>query len=256
MDFADCKPCRTGDIELMQLFVKHGVKQLILQTLNNCQMYLQVFLLSDIVMGAGDQIQPQFWEQYQPMESQMEWPQMITPTKHHWIICKQVLTEMLHLGQNQHLAKPLGTWNYQLNMRGWYYHHGMNSLWEATALQWMRYGAMPHRTRQQMFHTQGQIDQPLQATELEKVTATMRGDKRILTGSYRCATPEQGIDLCPQTPTRVWAQQWELDVELTGSQQIMRSTLLQGKGIVVCDGSFKDEARVAAWLIEGTTAAN
>jgi len=120
----------------MRLFVKNGVKQPTLQMLNNCKMYLQVFLLSDIVTGAGDQIQTQFWEQYHPMESQMEWPKMITPTKHHWIIWKQALTEVLHLGQNQRLANPLGTWNYQMDMCSWYYHCNTNSLWEATAHQW------------------------------------------------------------------------------------------------------------------------
>jgi len=53
------------------------------------------------------------------MESQMEWPKMITPTKHHWIIWKLALTEALHLGWNQRLANPLGTWNYQMDMHSW-----------------------------------------------------------------------------------------------------------------------------------------
>jgi len=41
----------------MRIFVINRVKQLTLQMLNNCQMYLQVFLLLDIVTGAGNQIQ-------------------------------------------------------------------------------------------------------------------------------------------------------------------------------------------------------
>jgi len=55
-DFADCPLQRQGDIELMRLFVQTGWKLLELTTLNQCRMFLQVFLLSDIVVGLGNYI--------------------------------------------------------------------------------------------------------------------------------------------------------------------------------------------------------
>jgi len=130
--------------------------------------------LLDIMTGSGNQIQTQFWENYQPLESQMEWPNMSTPTTYNWILWKQVLTEALHLGQNQKPANPLGMWNYQHDQQGWYYHHATNSLWEATNLQLMIYGGIPQCTRQQAFHKQGQINQPPPTTELEGNDNKMR----------------------------------------------------------------------------------
>jgi len=76
------------------------------------------------------------------------------------------------------------------------------------------------------FHEQGQIDQPPPTEELEKVTILRRGAKRILTGSYRCNQPEQGIDPCHKQCQDIWAQQWALKIELTRSQRSMRNKLL------------------------------
>jgi len=49
------------------------------------------------------------------------------------------------------------------------------------------------------------------------------------------------------------SQQWELDILLTGPQQVMMEALSKGSGYAVSDGSFKDAARVAAWIIKGPT---
>jgi len=68
-DFADYTPQRVGDVSLMQLFIKSGLKQPKLQAVNNCRMYLQVFLLSDIVSGSGDYILSQFWDHHSPATS-------------------------------------------------------------------------------------------------------------------------------------------------------------------------------------------
>jgi len=60
-DFEDIPLQWHGDIKLMWLFQKIGKKQPELQMLNHCRMYLQVFLLSDIVTGTGTTISSQFW---------------------------------------------------------------------------------------------------------------------------------------------------------------------------------------------------
>jgi len=49
-----------------------------------------------------------------------------------WITWWQALMSVLNLGRNQSLALPLGKWNAQTQLQGWYYHPAMNSLWGKT----------------------------------------------------------------------------------------------------------------------------
>jgi len=139
-DFTNVTPQRQGNIELMRLFVQTGWKQPELQTLNQCHMYLKVFLLPDIVIGSGTSKAMQFWDQMQPAESTMDWPQQSQPSAKSWLIWHQALTSVLHLGRNQQLALPLGKWPVQTKPQGWYYHSITNSLWEIMAVYHNRHG--------------------------------------------------------------------------------------------------------------------
>jgi len=92
-DFADYPPLSHDNVELMQLFVQHGWKQPLLHAINQCRMYLQVFLLSDTVLGSGEQILPHFWEHRTPTESSLDWP------------CMSIQPQMLgHCGNRPSLA--------------------------------------------------------------------------------------------------------------------------------------------------------
>jgi len=102
---------RQGDIELMRLFVQTGWKPPELTTLNHCRMFLQVFLLSDIVIGLGNSIPAQFWDQFTPLESTFDWPQTNKPSPNAGILWHKALTAALHLRCNQWLALPLGRWD-------------------------------------------------------------------------------------------------------------------------------------------------
>jgi len=110
MDFVDYLWQRSGDIKLMQLFVQNGWKQLELKALSHCQMYLKMFLLSDIVLGSRVEISMQFWEWYHLADSSLDWPCANKPTPHLWYLWKTALMDALHLGRNQRLATPLGKW--------------------------------------------------------------------------------------------------------------------------------------------------
>jgi len=137
-DFTDIPPQRHGDIEIMQLFAKNGWKQPALQVLNHCRMYLQVFLILDIVMGTGSFIAAQFWDRLQPAQSQFRWPKTNPPPISSWTLWREALMTTLHLGRNQKLAVPLGKWLAQSHPNGWYYHLPTNSLWESFDSQWQR----------------------------------------------------------------------------------------------------------------------
>jgi len=64
IDFADCTPQHHGDINLMWLFVQMGMEQPLLYTVNQCCMYMHMFLLSDIVLGVGNYVLPQSWKHF------------------------------------------------------------------------------------------------------------------------------------------------------------------------------------------------
>jgi len=49
-----------------------------------------------------------------------------------------------------------------------------------------------------------------------------------------------------------FAQQWVLELNLTGAQRTFLAALSNGDGYAVCDGSFKDGNGAAAWIIKGT----
>jgi len=74
----------------------------------------------------------------------------------------------------------------------------------------------------------------------------LRGQKNILMGCGACEHDTPGVDPI--------ARQWELDIQLTGAQCDLQVALSQGIRYTVSNGSFKDTAWAAAWIIEGTRA--
>jgi len=65
-DFTSPPPGRVNDVELMRLFIDSGQRQPHLKLLNECQMFLQAFYLSDIVDATGSRIQGSCWEVQHP----------------------------------------------------------------------------------------------------------------------------------------------------------------------------------------------
>jgi len=181
MDFADYPPQRHDDTDLMHLFIQSGLKQPMLTVVNQCQIYLWVFLLSDIVLGLGEHILPQFWDHYHPAELPFDWPNTPQPSQSTWNTWRQVLTQALHLGRHQWLALPLGRW-FQPTSHGWFYHHSTNSLWHVDSALWHWHSGIPQCTCQQGFHSTGQADTPPSIEELKQATVSKFSQKLVLTG--------------------------------------------------------------------------
>jgi len=239
----------------MQLFVQQGWKQLTLQALNHCRMYLKVFLLSNIVISSGECIAQQFWDWPHQTESSFEWPRMAPSSQQLWRLWIQALSSALNLGRNQQLALSLGWWFAQIHPSGWYYHQQTNSLWEVGETMWICHGGIPRHTWQCSFHGLGEVEQPLPLRELTKATIACCGQKLILTGFNTCEQVPIGVDLCQQLCGAVFARQWNLVVHLEGIQWEFQETLSQGASYAVSDRSFKDKSGAAAWIIEGLTLA-
>jgi len=250
-NFSDIPIRRKGDIEIMRLFVQEGWKQPDLNHLNQCWMFLQVFLLSDMVEGSGRRIIQSCWDHPQPIDSPFIWPRMHDPPRGAWNLWRSALTQSLRLGRNQQLALPLGNWFAENNPAGWYYHPETNALWSCGQSQWTRYGGIPQRTRQRSFHGQGELSPPPKLAELHKATTSRRGSTILLTGSAKCAQSNTNQDFCQAMRATEFSQQWGLTLNLTGSQTGLLAALSAGEGFAVCDGSYKDNTGAAAWIMEG-----
>jgi len=236
----------------MHLFIKTGWKQLVLQVLNRCRMYL-LFLLSDIMTGAGTTITMQFWDQPHLATSPFDWPRTTAPSQKSWITWCKVLTSVLHHGRNQWLTVPLGKCFVQSHPTGWYYHQHTNSIWEVHNTQWLQHGGIPQHMCQLSFHSHSKVTWPPPLIELECATMVCCGQKITLTRCSPCEQGPQGIDPCHQLRETLISRQWNLAIDLIGAQQEMQVAFSQGIGYMVSDGSFKDTAGVASWIIKGPT---
>jgi len=201
MDFEDLPLQRHSDVKLMHLFIQNGWKQPGLQTLNQCQMYLKVFQISDIVTGLGNSIAQQFWLHPHLADSVIQWPTMPTPTPTAWHLWRQALTSALNLGHNQRLAIPLGWWFAQTQPNGWYFQPSTISLWEAQGTQWLWHGSIPHQTRQISFHIKGAVMIPPSLSTLEKATISYQNQTETTVDQVQrmCSTTNWHQPLLPTT---------------------------------------------------------
>jgi len=172
---------------------------------------------------------------------------------HTWALWKQELTSSLHLGWHQWLACLLRNWCMASHFSSWYYHQSTYSLWEVLDQQWRHHGSLPQRTCQLKFHAIGMVEEPPLPGELDKAKISQQGQTIWLMGSRRCSQPVQGIDLCQALRMAVFSIQWQLEIQLVGSQQQMQEALLSQQVFMVSNSLFKDEAGMAAWIIEGST---
>ena len=63
-----------------------------LQKFNFCQIYLQVFTLSDIATSSGKGIEPHFWKGYRSScKSSLTWPHQIRPFTACWAVWQKTL---------------------------------------------------------------------------------------------------------------------------------------------------------------------
>jgi len=112
-------------------------------------------------------------------------------------------------------------------------------------------GGIPRCTHQLSFHAGGEMMTPPPLSTLAKATIARTGQKLLLTGFHTCKQPPTSIDLCHQLWGVTFSRQWNLQVQLEGSQREFLNKLSDGQGYAVSNGSFKEESGAAAWLIEG-----
>ncbi len=211
---ADIQYQRHGDMELTRLFLQHGIKPPMLNTLNRCRMHLQVLLLSDICDGSGTQLLQQFWDKPRPANTYLLWPKSIQPTESDWQTWRTALQQVLHLGRHRQLGHPLGHW-FPSNT-GWFWDPQTMALWHLTKQGATRHGKIPKRGWTRWFHASGSTDEPPHLTH--RATIIKDGNHLRLTGygSISVAASQLGspLDLALCNP---FNREWSLELHPVGS---------------------------------------
>jgi len=140
-------PCH-GNIKLMRLFLTHGFQTANeLSILNQCQVYLHAFWLSDICNGLGECIEAHVWTHLQPVHSPWIWPQAITPSTGDWRVWQSALSKCLNLSKNLYLNHSLGHWKPISIPSGWFFKQKSDRLWLVQDSRWFLHGFVPSHMR-------------------------------------------------------------------------------------------------------------
>jgi len=89
-------PC-INDIELTHLFLQHSYCANDLKVLNQCQMHLHAFWVSDICTGLGTKLNEFAWTGKGTCESAWHWLVTMRPSAGEWRFWQQSLTKVLSL---------------------------------------------------------------------------------------------------------------------------------------------------------------
>jgi len=240
---------RQGDIELVRIFLQHGLRQPQLGAIHRCRMFLKVLRLSDICNGTGDKIITRNWQNYRPSESEFNWPITIKPSAADWNTWNATITNTFQVDRYLNLQQKLGTF-YPHKHTGWFYDPNEQAIWSNQNNQWQRHSRIPARSRTLTFHKQGEVREKPQA-RLHRATVQAQAQKLILTGS----APIAPIPCTESALTRLlkhsFAQIWQWETLVVGNLQQLINDLQSGKGYAVSDGSFQAGKGAAAWIIEG-----
>ncbi len=134
------------DKEIMQIFLKDGVRGVDLAAVNRCRMYLQVVFVSENCNGEGTKIDQNYWNgKPAHLQSNYQWPCTSPPTPQEWNLWRQRLMSGLSLGHRQHLPLPLRQWQATIqNAPGYFMDITGNYLLALQNQQWYAHAKIPH----------------------------------------------------------------------------------------------------------------
>jgi len=100
---------RQGDSFLMTVFVYAKFKPGELRQINQCRLFHQVFLTSDIATADGKKIDPKYYAaaRNDDRRSSMNWPVQGEPSRQAWTVWSKALNYLVEKGK---LKQPLGVW--------------------------------------------------------------------------------------------------------------------------------------------------
>lgn len=123
---------RTNDRHIMEVFADMEDDDLILQSLNECRLFLGVTTVAEIATADGLRLEQEIWHGRSTLVPPNNWPKA-KPSENDWILWKDALRRALLLPHSTSLAltQPLGPWTEQgLGRWRWWVHHETNRVYE------------------------------------------------------------------------------------------------------------------------------
>jgi hypothetical protein len=203
---------RRNDMSLMDEFLKYNFSPQQLKHINNCRLFLQVILLSDIATADGQQILSTIRRGHKPIDrvSELHWPRQENPPELAWALWRIALE---HLSTNYKLHKPLGDWLRAPHQR-WKWYKDITS--DDIYLQSENHTWLMHRpvssplpvtrqTRQTRIWYNRDTHIPGEPNLLNLVPTTVYGDSRFPTFFYQKPSPTGIPSTTPQLPQNaIW----------------------------------------------------
>jgi hypothetical protein len=160
---------RENDQFLMRTLVSTGYRGAQLRRLNQCRMYLQCTVLSDITSGDGRRLLSWAWEGLKQTNhpSPFSWPRASNPTRADWGLWRQALRKSFGFGPRaeKRLGQPLGSWlsSTASDKWDWFLVTEDNRVYRQHEGQWLAYVPNNYRRRHQrhkLYRLQGPTQAP------------------------------------------------------------------------------------------------
>ncbi len=132
----------------------------------------------------------------------------------------------------------------------------MDRLWYHDSKGWQYHPYIPSRSWTQFFYSTGcDPNGGPNRTQLRRSVVLHRNNRLLLAGyDMETEVPQQhrGLDVLRHSPM---ARDWNLTLKTVGSLSALIEDIRNGHRYIVSDGSYRNDAGAAAWIIEGRSAA-
>ena len=246
---------RAHDMAIMQGFYEAGYRGHTLYILNICRLKCHALTLTDITTGEGTAIRETSWRGEEDLIQTFErdWPRSPPVLPKDWIrVWQQALLQTFGLrqqGLSMRLSKPLGDWKGEENQY-WIMRHKMNIIYLQDDQGWRRYRRTRNTRNARKYNFIGYVSNLPEGTDF--ATGNCQGNLIEFTGAFtNWHTPSR----IPKDITEARAQlpgnaKWAI-AQLTVPNHIdhVISSIIQGKAIVVSDGSYKEGFGTSAFVL-------
>jgi Reverse transcriptase (RNA-dependent DNA polymerase) len=220
-----------------------------LRHFNHCRMYLQVNLLSDVLTADGRRVRQEMMNgniQSNLMAGLHQWPLQPRPSERIWRLWRSSLQRIISMGDNGTLTIPQ-TIHWTKNWV-WFLSHSENRLFENRGDRFMVHSISmtPNRRTTRGCKRFALLGRSLEGTtppDISAVSVFRKGNEICISGD----SGSIGIFAEAQDTSKEWAS--HLERSLFGQEEPILQGFLQGKLVIVSDGSVKDGIGAAAWII-------
>ena len=228
---------RENDVCLMEAFGKNkNLQKKNLSILNKCRLFLKAFTLSDIVTGDGTSIQRSAWAGEFVANTTRDpsaWPCIPHLLSSELNIWREALRTTFCTRRTNKLDAPLGAWTTNNGHHTWYLHSTTKQLFQKLDGQWQVYQPLSIRTRNFRYANKPSLTTTPQLEVLNPTTIFYDASRIIAEG---CSATQFHLQ---QRSSQLQCPSWLFESrEETGTMTAIKQDILDGKAIVVSDGSY------------------